>query len=86
VAWVATRAELLPALGLANIAVGLLLFLTGCGCLIGYWFSPDRHREREPWQRRARVLLVLLLLLSNFPACVIVMRMVDRFAPFSFVD
>lgn len=77
--WYFTRHQSLMLAGVWTFVIGLLLFFAGCIFLLthvalNWWFltrSEDRFRYRRA------VGLAAALLISNFPACLIIMMLVD---------
>ena len=75
--WSVTYWEPLQALGLLNIALGLVLFLVGSGCLLKYFIKEISGRPVDAG-RVLQGLAVGGLLLLNFPTCLAIIHVVGQ--------
>lgn len=80
IAWIFTRSDNLAVSGLGIIALGVLLSLAGCCCLLGYFLSLAPHEPNlfSTFFRRAWV--AILLLAINYPAAYAIIRAVSYIA------
>lgn len=79
--WLLVRGEILQLLGVFWVLAGLVLVLAGAVSLVVCAVETRRSENVPPAARRSRLVrgtLAALLLLSNFPACTLVLAAVDR--------